>query len=188
MGGMLEPLPETAEALAEFLSFEDPKVDEAFVGMGEKARTIVPELVGLSLTLVQEGVTFTLAAPGLGVASLDAMQYLDDGPCERSVEQVEPIIAEVQDLLDEACGTSTHGPQQLWVSRAACPCRSSTTAKSEAGSTSTPPHPMPSPTGRIAWLTRSVRPQSTQSRTLTSRSPLGSRRYAHLDSCVRPTE
>jgi GAF domain-containing protein len=101
MGGMLEPLPETAEALAEFLSFEDPKVDEAFVGMGEKARTIVPELVGLSLTLVQEGVTFTLAAPGLGVASLDAMQYLDDGPCERSVEQVEPIIAEVQDLLDE---------------------------------------------------------------------------------------
>jgi GAF domain-containing protein len=101
MSDPLEPLPETTEALAELLSFENPRVDEAFLGMGETARTVVPELVGLSLTLVEEGVTFTLAAPSVGVASLDAMQYLDDGPCERAVEEARPIASGVQALLDE---------------------------------------------------------------------------------------
>src|SRR5688500_14688556 len=93
MSEHLEPLPETSEALGEYLSFADPGVDKAFAGMGERARGIVPDLVGLSLTLVREGVTFTLAAPSVGVASLDATQYLDDGPCERSVHEARPIYS-----------------------------------------------------------------------------------------------
>jgi GAF domain-containing protein len=105
---MLEPLPETAEALAEYLSLADPDLDETFVTMGEKARQIVPELVGMSLTLISEGVTFTLVAPNIAVASLDAMQYLDDGPCERAVEDAGPVLTETEDLLDE----------QLWLTYA----------------------------------------------------------------------
>jgi GAF domain-containing protein len=98
---MLEPLPETAEALAEYLSLADPDLDETFIAMGQTAREIVPELVGMSLTLISEGVTFTLAAPNIAVASLDAMQYLDDGPCERAVEEAGPVLTETENLLDE---------------------------------------------------------------------------------------
>ena len=101
MSEHLEPLPETSEALAEYLSFADPGVGKAFAGMGERARGIVPDLVGLSLTLVREGVTFTLAAPSIGVASLDATQYLDDGPCEQSVHEARPVFSDIEDLLDE---------------------------------------------------------------------------------------
>jgi GAF domain-containing protein len=105
---MLEPLPETAEALAEYLSLADPDLDETFIAMGETARQIVPELVGMSLTLISEGVTFTLAAPNIAVASLDAMQYLDDGPCERAVDEAGPVLTETENLLDE----------QLWLTYA----------------------------------------------------------------------
>jgi GAF domain-containing protein len=105
---MLEPLPETAEALAEYLSLADPDLDETFVAMGETAHEIVPELVGMSLTLVREGVTFTLAAPNVAVASLDAMQYLEDGPCERALEEAGPVLTETESLLDE----------QLWLTYA----------------------------------------------------------------------
>ena len=98
---MLEPIPETVEAMAEYLSLADPDLDQTFVEMGQIAATIVPELVGLSLALVQDGLTFTLAAPNLGIASLDAVQYIDDGPCVEAAEQGGPVLTDTEDLLDE---------------------------------------------------------------------------------------
>ena len=47
----MEPLAETREALAELVSFDDPDVDELLHDLGERARGIVPQLVGLSLGL-----------------------------------------------------------------------------------------------------------------------------------------
>jgi GAF domain-containing protein len=98
---MLEPLPETVEALAEYVSLEEPDLDESFVRLGTSARTIVPECVGLSLTMLQEGLTFTLVSPTLRVRTLDAAQYLDDGPCERAVGRSEVVPSDTNDLLDE---------------------------------------------------------------------------------------
>lgn len=99
---MLEFIPESREALAELVSMEDPELDESLIAMGQRARQIVPELIGLSLTVVDEGVTFTLVAPNSGVAALDAMQYIDSGPCvEVLATPGELIGTTIADLLDE---------------------------------------------------------------------------------------
>jgi hypothetical protein len=49
--------------------------------MGRKVRAIVPECIGLSLGVLHDGLTFTLVASDEEIASLDATQYLDGGPC-----------------------------------------------------------------------------------------------------------
>jgi GAF domain-containing protein len=99
---MLELLPESREALAEIVRMEEPELDETLVEMGRLARDVVPQLIGLSLTVVEEGVTFTLEAPNSGLAALDATQYVDGGPCVDAVAEPGTVIeAHVDDLLDE---------------------------------------------------------------------------------------
>lgn len=99
---MLKPLPETVEALAEFVSLEEPYLDENLMVLGQRASEIVPELIGLSVAMVSEGVTFTLVAPSNGIAALDALQYLDGGPCVAVVDEAPTSIqTDIDDLLDE---------------------------------------------------------------------------------------
>ena len=86
----MEPLPETREALAELVSLEGPDVDELLVDLGRRAAVVVPDLVGLSLGLSREGVTFTLIASSAGTAAVDAAQYVDGGPASRSPRDVRP--------------------------------------------------------------------------------------------------
>ena len=98
----MEPLPETRAALGELVSFDGPDVDELLDRLGEKARAIVPQLVGLSLGLTSEGLTFTLVASGSAVAALDAAQYLDGGPCVEVTEGRSDVLeAATDDPLDE---------------------------------------------------------------------------------------
>jgi GAF domain-containing protein len=98
---MLEPLPETAEALAELISLDGPELDDVILDLGRAAQQIVPDLVGLSLALLSEGLTLTLVASGVGVAGIDATQYLDGGPCVHAAEHDEVVEAAMDDLLDE---------------------------------------------------------------------------------------
>ena len=97
----MEPLPETREALNEFLSLElDP--EELLDKLGTATARIVPEIVGLSLGLVREELTFTLVASDGEVAVLDAAQYLDGGPCVEVAEGHADLIAfPGDDPLDE---------------------------------------------------------------------------------------
>jgi GAF domain-containing protein len=98
----MEPLPETRAALAEIVSFHGPDVDELLRGLGERARAIVPELVGLSLGLTAEGLTFTLVASGSAAAAIDAAQYLDGGPCVEVTEGRSDLLdVAIDDPLDE---------------------------------------------------------------------------------------
>ena len=99
---MLELVPESREALAEIIRLEDPQLDEELLEMGRVARELVPDLVGLSLSVVSEGVTFTLVAPNSAVAALDAAQYIDGGPCVDVVAEPGNVIeTNIDDLLDE---------------------------------------------------------------------------------------
>src|SRR3982751_1652431 len=96
--GEVEPLPETREALAEYVSLRGPDVDELVDHLGRKASDLVPQLIGLSVGLNQEGLTFTLVATGDGVAVLDAAQYVETGPC---VEVTEGRAAAIElDITD----------------------------------------------------------------------------------------
>jgi hypothetical protein len=99
---MLELVPESREALAEIIRLEGPELDDELVEMGRVARGLVPDLVGLSLCVISEGVTVTLVAPNSAVAALDAAQYIDGGPCVDAVtEPGDMIEADIGDLLDE---------------------------------------------------------------------------------------
>jgi GAF domain-containing protein len=95
-------MPETREALAEFVTLDDPDVDELLADLGRRAQAIVPDLVGLSLGLAHEGLTFTLLASSNGVASIDAAQYADGGPCVEVTEgRMDSAEIDVTDPMDE---------------------------------------------------------------------------------------
>jgi GAF domain-containing protein len=103
LGGrrVVEPLPETAEALRELARVGEVSLGVVLHGMATRVRAVVPELVGLSLAVLEGEVTLTLVASTERLAALDAVQYLDGGPCEADVERAEPIDVTVRDLLDE---------------------------------------------------------------------------------------
>jgi GAF domain-containing protein len=69
--------------------------------MGQAVVAIAPDCVGLSVGLVDEGVTFTLVASSAEIATLDATQYLEGGPCLEAERQGESLESHVDGLLDE---------------------------------------------------------------------------------------
>jgi GAF domain-containing protein len=96
----VEPIPESKEAVEEFGPFTDDEdlLDE-LIKKGERVRAIVPSCVGLSLALKENGVSFTLVASAAEIATLDALQYLDGGPCVEAAENERAFRA--TDPLDE---------------------------------------------------------------------------------------
>jgi len=102
----MEPLPETDEALDEYLEDDDSDLRRALLDLGRQAVRIVPSCVGLSLGLVREGLTFTLVATSQEVAVIDAAQYLAGGPCVEVANGCSPLDLDVNDLLDEARWTA----------------------------------------------------------------------------------
>ena len=98
----MEPLPETSEALQEFgvILFEGDLLAQ-IKHMGRRVRQVVPECVGLSLALREQGVTFTLVATAELMAALDGLQYLDDGPCVAAVDEARLVEFSDEDVLDE---------------------------------------------------------------------------------------
>ena len=111
----MKPLPETREALAEFVSSASPDLEELL--------NIWERLPGASCRShwplfgpYQRAATFTLVASDSEIATLDAAQYLDGGPCVE-VGEGDPDIEQFSagDPLDEdrwhlfAAATAAHG-------------------------------------------------------------------------------
>lgn len=100
----MQPLPETAAALAALAVATDDTDDalvEEFDHAAATTRRIAPECVGLTLTFVQDEVSFTWVATDLDSAALDAIQYLEGGPCVAAVEQGSPVTDSDDDPVDE---------------------------------------------------------------------------------------
>jgi GAF domain/ANTAR domain len=99
---MLEPIPETLEAIKELIRFGGDDIAKAMLKMSRGVQSIVPECVGLSLGLVDDDVALTAVATDQQIAELDAVQYLDGGPCAASASTGEPTDFQAGDVLDEA--------------------------------------------------------------------------------------
>ncbi len=99
----LEPLPETREALVSMAHWSDRDLTSELVHQGALAEEIVPNLVGLSLALVRDGLTFTIAATPERLALLDAIQYAFGGPCVDAALHGATVLSGDSDdgLLDE---------------------------------------------------------------------------------------
>ncbi len=81
-----KPVAQSREAFDWLGSYGDPDVEQAITIMGNRVRAIAPDCVALSLTVAEGDLTFTLVCDRPGAALLDAMQYLDGGPCVEAVE------------------------------------------------------------------------------------------------------
>jgi hypothetical protein len=75
----LEPVPATREAFR-VLGGERGAIGAQVAALAEQVRELVPETVGVSLSLVEPGVTFTLAAPGRPPGPPEAGRRPGDGP------------------------------------------------------------------------------------------------------------
>ncbi len=77
----MEPLPGTAELPRELSSTSDLDLETAIRRLADAVAAIVPSSVGISLTLADSALTFTLVAYSQIAAELDAAQDIDGGPC-----------------------------------------------------------------------------------------------------------
>ena len=97
----MEPTPETSEALRELARRGDTTLGVELHAMASRIRALVPEVIGVSLSVVADGITLTLVASLEEFAALDAVQYLDGGPCVAAVDRSVVLDVNVGDLLDE---------------------------------------------------------------------------------------
>ena len=97
----MEPIPETVEALRELTRFGDDATARTLSRISASVEEIVPEVTGLSLTLVVDGLTFTMTATDRPVVEMDAWQYLDGGPCDTTMHTGTPHTYRADDAVDE---------------------------------------------------------------------------------------
>lgn len=97
----MEPIPPTSKVLHELIGRGDVDLPVTLLRMGRLAKGIVPECVGLSLALLEDGLTFTLVASAEEVSAWDAVQYLDGGPCVDAAHEDRIVEAGQSDVLAE---------------------------------------------------------------------------------------
>jgi len=113
----MEPVPETLEAIRRLTRYGDTEVATELLRIGRQVSELVPETVGVSLGLLADRLTFTLVASNEIAQQMDAVQYLDDGPCVASVRDGSTVATSFEDLFDEdrwqlfARAMSAHGIQ-----------------------------------------------------------------------------
>ncbi|PKH40641.1 ANTAR domain-containing protein [Nocardioides alpinus] len=82
----MEFIPETLEAIGELdAALDDGSLSDQLTHLAARAQTITPDLAGISVASHVHGLTFTLVATDAEIAALDAVQYLDTGPCEAAI-------------------------------------------------------------------------------------------------------
>lgn len=77
----------------------DRRIETAITRMASRVREFVRECIALSLSVLEDGLTFTVVSETREAALLDALQYIDGGPCVRAleVEQVCELSGEPTD-------------------------------------------------------------------------------------------
>lgn len=97
----MEPIPETVEAVDDL----DPSTDDGnllvdLIRLANEGKEIVPDLVGVSVATLDDGLTFTLVATTESIAVLDAIQYVAGGPCVEAAV-TDQVVAFEANVLDE---------------------------------------------------------------------------------------
>ena len=98
----MEPIPETLQALDELdVLLDEPTLLSQLRAVADRGREVAPGLVGVSIAAREEGVTFTLVATDDEIAVLDAVQYVDSGPCVDAIDLGHGVTTSPGGLLDE---------------------------------------------------------------------------------------
>lgn len=99
----MDLLPESAQADDWFGPFLINDEDAALRlrELGIEVEALVPDCIGMSLSLIEHGVTFTVASRSERSTLLDAMQYADGGPCLRAMDHA-AILSWAEDGAEES--------------------------------------------------------------------------------------
>jgi GAF domain-containing protein len=97
----LHETPETREAIDELEPSVDDELLEQLLDRGRRVRIVVPDCVGMSVASSRHDVIFTLVASEPDIATLDAMQYLHDGPCVTAVQGERVLEFGHEQFVDE---------------------------------------------------------------------------------------
>jgi GAF domain-containing protein len=99
----MEPIPETARAIADFGPFaiEHEDLLPELLDEAQRVVDVVPECVGISVSSNVDELTFTVVATAAEIAVLDAVQYVTGGPCVAAVAEDRVVAFERDDPLDE---------------------------------------------------------------------------------------
>ena len=120
----MEPIPETREALRRLARLGDTQLGPELAEAASALRRCVQGLVGFSISVLEQDITFTYLTSAEAPAGLDAVQYLDGGPCEQAVDSGEVVEVVHEDLLHEGqwqLFAQASGPW-VWRARSLCPC------------------------------------------------------------------
>ncbi|RYC07120.1 ANTAR domain-containing protein [Nocardioides zhouii] len=99
----MEPIPETLQALDELDAVHDEtSLLDQLRSTADRAREVVPGIVGVSVASREEGITFTLVATDEEIAVLDAVQYVASGPCVDAMDLGHGIATSPEGLLSES--------------------------------------------------------------------------------------
>lgn len=99
----MRPIPESTRADEMYGPFMWGDVDlfERLQEVGTSVRELVPECVGMSVSLRDHGVTLTLVATDRRVAGMDAVQYVDGGPCTDALRDEAVVDARHPKTLED---------------------------------------------------------------------------------------
>lgn len=97
----MQPLPEVRDVAVQLsaLGLETLDLVEALARLSDVAVRLLPSCVGVSITVLVDGDPFTVTATTEGIATVDASQYLTDGPCVEAARSGDRV--RVLDVLDE---------------------------------------------------------------------------------------
>lgn len=99
----MEPIPESEEADRQYGPFlyQDQDLFEHLKRLGHDVCAVAPTCVGVSFSVAEQGVTFTVLSTHATSALLDAIQYTDDGPCETAIAVGSTVEFCADDVLNE---------------------------------------------------------------------------------------
>ena len=98
----MRPIPQSIEAARELEHYlGDSDVLVHLQSVTNQVQDLVPDCIGLSLAWNEHGITFTLVATDEEIAAMDAVQYLDGGPCVSALERRHGIETTSDELLGE---------------------------------------------------------------------------------------
>jgi GAF domain-containing protein len=99
----VEPIPETAEAIEQFGPFviEDDDLRTELEEKAAQVTTLVPQCIGISVASNLDDITFTLVSTEQEAPVLDALQYVDGGPCVEGAQTGELLAFDQAQLFDE---------------------------------------------------------------------------------------
>lgn len=95
------PIPETVQAIDNLDPTDDFDLLGGLRSLADRAQAVVPDLVGVSIARLTEGLTFTLVATTEEIAVLDGIQYLAGGPCVEAARINSHVEFDNDDPLDE---------------------------------------------------------------------------------------